>query len=116
MLILNESPEMILSTALLQKNKLKNMKDQLDILLRKRIRLNTEIKILKKAIKNKSKSYQFSLKSKINLEAYDENLDPNSSTRIFIEENLPEVLHVLTEYDLLLQEIEDLLESDKNLN
>lgn len=109
MIILKESPEKILSTVVLQKNKLQNMKRQLEILLQKKIRLDTEIKILKKSIKKKSKSFQFSLKSQINLEAYDENQNPTSETQAFIEAVIPEAIPYLVEYDQLLNEIDELL-------
>lgn len=109
MLILKESSEKILSTAVLQKNKLANMKRQLEILLQKKIRLDTEIKILKKSIKKKSKSFQFSLKSQINLEAYNENQEPTSETRDLIEAVIPEAIPYLIEYDQLLNEIDLLL-------
>lgn len=98
---------------MMQKNKLENMKKQLDILLSKKIRIDTEIKILKKSIKEKSKTYQLSLKSKINLEAFDENQEPTDQTRSFLEASIPEVIPVLVEYDQILQSIDELL---KELN
>lgn len=108
-LLLNESPEKILSLAQLQKNKLQAMKDQLDLLLSKKIRLDNEIKILRKSIKNKSKNFQISLKTSINLEAYSPELEPTLQTKEFLEENFSD-LSFLKEYDQLLEEIDDLLE------
>lgn len=110
-MVIQESSERILSIAQLQKNKLRNMKDQLEILLRKRIRLDSEIKVLKKSLTKRKKSFQLSLKTKISLEAFNpETLEPTEETVHFIEENLPECLPVLREYDQILREIEVLLE------
>lgn len=114
LMIIKENSEVILSTAMLQKNKLQNMKKQLEILLQKKIRLETEIKILKKSIKKKSKSFQFSLKSKINLEAFGEDLEPTDFTREFLKETLSqETISTLIEYDQVLHDIDLLLEEFK---
>jgi len=109
MLILNESPEKILSDTVLAKNKLFNMKNQLENLLHKKIRIDNELKILKKSIKEKEKHLQLSLKTSINLEAFGTESEPTESTREFLTRELPEVIPQFIEFDQLLTEIDELL-------
>lgn len=111
MLILNEGPDKILSDVLLAKSKLESMKNQLEILLKKKIRIDNEILILKRSIRQKSKMTQLRIKTKINLEAYDqETLDATEETREFLNRELPDVIPHFLELDQLLEEIEDLLD------
>lgn len=107
---LKESSDSIISQAKIQKKKLQSMKDQLDLLLSKRIRLDNEIKILRKSIKDKSKKFQLSLKSSINLEAFDpvDHEPTTESNQLLIESFSEAELQVLRDFDLLLREIDDL--------
>lgn len=89
------------------------MKDHLKILLSKKARIDSEILILKRSIKNKSKSFEFSLKSKINLEAFGENQEPTERSRELLMEKLPEVLPFIIKFDELNREIEELLLEDQ---
>jgi len=98
-----------MSDTLLAKNKLFNMKKQLEILIQKKIRLENEIFILRKSIKGKQKSFEMKIKTSINLEAYDEKYQPTPETRNFIEENLPDVISLFKEFDDLNEEIFELL-------
>lgn len=108
--ILQESPEKILDLASLQKNKLENMKLHLKELLKKKLRLESEIQVLKKSIKRKQKSFQLSLKTKINLEAFGEDLEPNSVSRNLLKENFSEEeIKIFQAYDSVLEDINDLL-------
>jgi hypothetical protein len=105
---LNESSDSIISQAKIQKKKLQSMKDQLDLLLSKKIRLDNEIKILRKSIKDKSKKFQLSLKTSINLEAFDPvDHEPTRESNQLLTESFSEAeLQVFRDFDILLREIE----------
>lgn len=62
----------VLDDVKLYKSKLSGMKDHLEALLKKKIRLETEITILKKSIKNKEKNFALQVKGKVNLESQSE--------------------------------------------
>lgn len=109
MLVLNEGPEKILSDTLMAKNKLFNMKNQLENLLKKKIRINNEILILKRSIKEKEKHLQIKLKTSINLEAFGSDLEPTEDTQTFILANIPELVPHLLQIDQTISEIEELL-------
>lgn len=64
-------------------NKLKNMRLQLQTLMNKKVRLELEIKALKKSIDNKTKEYDRTLKVKVGLESKD--FDPNTVRQILNE-------------------------------
>lgn len=110
MLILNESPEVILASTLIAKSKLKSMKNHLVSLLAKKARIENEVKILQKSIKNKSKSLEIHLKTKINLEAFNSDIFTLKTTQEFLESELPEVIPHILEWDELQLEIQEILE------
>jgi len=110
MLILNEGPAKILSDTLIAKNKLFNMKNQLENLLKKKIRLDNEILILRRSIKEKEKHLQIKIKTSINLEAFGPDLEPTEDTRTFISENIPELVPHLIQLDQLIKEIDEILQ------
>lgn len=110
MLILNEGPEKILSDTLLAKNKLTNMKKQLEILLQKKIRLDNEILILKKSISKKNKSLTLKLKTSIALEAFNPEEVSIETRQEFLQRELPEVVPLFIELDQLTSEISELIQ------
>lgn len=112
-MILIEQPREVINQAQLQKSKLLSMKDHLEQLIRKKYRIEMEIKTLRKAINNRASSSERSLKLKIGAEATSNPLFPDD--QILLESNHPEVYRALKEYDdvvkdidLFLDEIEDL--------
>lgn len=110
-LVLHEDSTKILSDTLIAKNKLRAMKDQLEILLSKRIRIENEIKVLSRTIKRKQKNFQLSLKTNVNLEGYGEDGKPTRELLQLLEDNFTgDQLQQLREYDLLELEIQQLLE------
>lgn len=107
---LKESSDSIISQAKIQMKKLQSMKDQLDLLLSKKIRLDNEIKILRKSLKDKSKKFQLSLKSSINLEVFDpvDHEPTPESYQLLIRSFSEEELQVIRDFDILLGEIDKL--------
>lgn len=116
MLVLNEGPEKILSDTLIAKNKLFNMKNQLENLLKKKIRLDNELMILKRSIKRKEKHLQIKLKTSINLEAFGPDLEPTEESDNFISRELPELVPHLIHLDQLIREIDELLKELEEQN
>lgn len=110
-LVLHEDSTKILSDTLIAKNKLRAMKDQLEILLSKKIRIENEIKVLSRTIKRKQKSFQLALRTNVNLEVYGEDDKPTPELLKLLEDNFTgDQLQQLREYDLLELEIQQLLE------
>lgn len=110
-LVLQEDSTKILSDTLIAKNKLKAMKDQLEILLSKKIRIENEIKVLSRTIKRKQKNFQLLLKTNVNLEGYGEDGEPTDELKKLLKETFTgDQLQQLYEYDLLELEIQQLLE------
>lgn len=109
MLILNENQK-ILSSLVLHRNRLEGMKNQLDNLLKKKLRLETEISKLKISIKKNSKSLDLKTRTSISLEAFEGPRGPlTSEAKEFLTENLPESIHLFVEIDSIEQEILELL-------
>lgn len=73
MIILNETSEG--EFLKLNRLKLENMKDHLEALLRKKLRLEIEIKSLKKSIANRSKQSEKKISTRLTLEGYDFTLE-----------------------------------------
>lgn len=92
----------------LRATKLRNLKEHLQALIDKKIRLEFEIKSLEKSIKNKQRSKAKSLKLRVGLEA-SEALD--SQTKAFLVNQLPEVNDLILEGDNEVIELVGLLES-----
>jgi hypothetical protein len=69
MTTLNLNETQVLGEVRLTKNKLENMKDHLETLLRKKIRIESEISVLRKAIKNKEKNFALKIKTGVQLES-----------------------------------------------
>lgn len=110
MIILNES-QTILSTAVLHRNKLTGMRNQLENLLKKKIRLETEIAKLKISIKKNSKSLDLKTRTKISLEAFQGPDGPlTSEAEELIQEEIPELVPILVSIDQIQQEIDDLIQ------
>lgn len=109
MIILGENQK-ILSTAVLHRHKLFGMKNQLENLLKKKIRLETEIAKLKISIKKNSKSLDLKTRTTISLEAFQGPDEPlTSEAEFLIQERIPELVPILVEIDQIQQEVEDLL-------
>lgn len=107
-LVLTESPQRINSQAQSQKSKLESMKNQLEQLFSKKIRIDQEIRILRKSLKKKAESYQKITKTMINREAFDENWNPTENSTYLIENFLDP--QIFREIDKILREIEELFE------
>lgn len=113
-LILKESPQDIIQFSKAQKSKLQNMKDQLDILLRKKYRLELEIKALRTSIQNKRTSSEKTLKLKLSAEG---NLEPiPKSDQIYLAENYQDLNQALKEFDQCLKNIDDYLQETSDLD
>lgn len=95
----------ILSTVQLQKSKLLSMKSHLNDLLRKKLRIETEINILRKQIKGKLKISETKIKASINLES---NMELSSEQAQLLRESHPELFQELLGFDSLTKEIEEL--------
>lgn len=105
----------VLDQVRLTKSKLGSMKDHLEALLSKKIRIETEIILLRKAIKNQEKFLSLKLKNSIQLESLQGHLivddhDPEQ-IQIGYDEKIPEELQsLLTEVCSVSHEIEQVLE------
>lgn len=95
-------------------NKLKNMKLHLSELLNKQIRLELEIKNLKKTIANKQKEYERTLKVKLSLES-NQTIDTNPELLAVFKED-PQLLTSVREFDIISGEIQQILESVNSEN
>lgn len=93
----------------LEKSKLLNLKNHLEALIRKKYRLEVEIKSLKKTISKKTKLSDKNIKIKLNAEStnYEDFLDPNTVS--VLEQEAPEMLHDLAEFTQIQFEIEEIL-------
>lgn len=96
----------ILTAIQLQKSKLISMKEHLDALLRKKLRIESEITILKKQIKGKLKISETKIKASIHLES--SQIVSDSQVEILREE-YPDLFSALKEFDLLSSDIEELV-------
>lgn len=108
-MILNEdSAPKVLSALQLNKYKLLSQKDQLEILLRKKARLDTEIKILQKSIKNRIKTTNVSVRASLQIE------NSRKLTTAEFEEisgQFPDLASLVLEYDRVEDDIKNLLEA-----
>lgn len=59
----------VLDQIKMTKSKLQSMKDHLEALLRKKVRIETEIVVLQRSIKNKEKNLVFQMKQKVQSES-----------------------------------------------
>lgn len=59
----------VLDQIKMTKSKLQSMKDHLEALLRKKVRIETEIIVLQRSIKNKEKNLVFQMKQKVQSES-----------------------------------------------
>lgn len=105
----------VLDDVKLYKSKLSGMKDHLEALLKKKIRLETEITLLRKSIKDKEKSFAFKMKNKVNLESSVEQPKvvelENSDYYITLPSDWSqEVLTLFEEFCQITQDIEEMLE------
>lgn len=82
------------------------MKLHLTELLNKKIRLELEIKLLKKTITNKQTDYQNSLKLKLQLNSVP--LSPEEGHKLLLEN--PVLFGLLLEFDQVERELQELLE------
>lgn len=107
-MLLNES-EIILEETLLAKSKLLNMKSHLEALLRKKIRIETEIRVLRKQITQRNKSLELKVKSKLNLEQYSEErlIHPDDGFKLLLEE--PELYIAFQQYDHTMKSIQEMI-------
>lgn len=106
----------VLDQVKLTKSKLGSMKDHLEALLSKKIRIETEIILLRKAIKNQEKSLSLKLKNSVQLESLKGHLsvDDHNSDEIMIsyDEEVPEELRqLIAEVCSVSQDIEQVLEN-----
>lgn len=103
----------VLDDVKLYKSKLSGMKDHLEALLKKKIRLDTEITILRRSIKNKEKNFALQVKGKVNLESqYDQpkvDIKDDQIIVSFPEDWDQETLRQLEELCQVSQEIDQLL-------
>lgn len=100
--------------AKLYTSKLKNMRRHLETLLAKKIRIELEIKELRKALKEKEINYERNLKLKLNLEAH-EVLEPLVESGQLNYMELAEELTLFKEFDrevLAIQELLQVLETE----
>lgn len=86
----------VLSTIQLSKSKLLSMKGHLDSLLRKKIRLESEITVLRKQIKDKLKVSNTKIKASIHLES-SETLDSEQAQEL--QKKFPELYDALQDFD-----------------
>lgn len=96
----------ILTAVQLEKSKLLSMKEHLSALLRKKLRLETEISNLKKQIKGKVSISEKKIKASIRLESSD--VLPDAQTEL-LRERHPELFSSLVEFDNLSRDIEELV-------
>lgn len=94
----------ILTTVQLQKSKLLSMKSHLNDLLRKKLRIETEIVLLRKQIKGKLKISETKIKASINLESSEELT--NEQAELLRREH-PDLFQELIDFDSLAREIEE---------
>jgi regulator of replication initiation timing len=95
LLPVNESSELVQETKLFT-SKLKGMRLHLQELIAKKIRLELEIKQLKKSITNKQKHVETSVKAKLALESTD--VIPEDLT-LKIQREEPELFYIFKEFD-----------------
>lgn len=107
MIILQETSKQVTQDSKQFTLKLKNMKLHLTELLNKQIRLDLEIKNLKRSIVNKQKEYEKSLKVKLTLEST-ETLDKYPELELPTKD--PHLYHSLIQFDEISLEIQELLE------
>lgn len=113
-MILLENPQMTKELVLRQKSKLKSQKSHLENLLRKKFRLDQEIRTLKKNLNHKINATERNLKHQ--LRAENSNLDVLSEEETSIlSEEFPELYHELCEFELLHREINSLIEEERLL-
>lgn len=112
MTILNETTTLIAQDAKNFSSKLKNMKMHLQELINKNLRIEAEIKSLKKTLLTKQKEYERTLKTKLKVETSGI-IDSDTKQRIIKED--PQLHFYLLEFDRLENEIYMLLESNKLL-
>lgn len=105
-MIIIEQPSEVLKFSKLQRNKIMSMKDHLETLLRKKYRLEVEIKSLRKAIKQRTTMTEKSIKVSINAES--------TSTSDYLSNS--ERLQIQTEYPDLYQELAELSNLELELN
>ena len=102
----NESVHETTSLSKLYSNKLKNMKLHLTELLNKQIRLEVEIKELKRTIKNRQIEYEKNLKVKLSMESF-ETIEELPRLE-YLREDLS-LCNSLQEFDKISFEIDQLL-------
>lgn len=95
----------ILTTVQLEKSKLLNIKQHLDALLRKKLRIETEISILRKQIKSKLKISNTKIKASIQLESSDTVSDQDAEQ---LQKEHPDLFQQLIEFDQIEKEIEEI--------
>lgn len=111
---MNVDSQSVLEDRKLLKNKLKNMNNHLEALLNKKLRLEIEIRTLKKSIKEKEKNFKKnSLKISASLEGY---LDAQSRTTEVQElQSLDrDILQLFEAFHLQLDEEADILEPNSD--
>lgn len=108
MLLNEDSAPKVLSALQLNKFKLLSQKDQLEILLRKRARLDAEIKILQKSIKNRIKVTNVSVRTSLQIE---NSRNLTSAEFETIREQFPDLASLVLEYDRVEDDIKNLLEA-----
>lgn len=102
--------DQILDQVKLTKSKLGSMKDHLEALLSKKIRIETEIFLLKKAIKNQEKHLSLTIKNSVKLENFKdllkvEELDPDEFLISYDESLSEEFKSLITEVCQISQDI-----------
>lgn len=109
------SEAQILDEIRLTKIKLQGMKDHLEVLLRKKIRLESEILILRKAIKNKEKNFALKVKAGVQLESSGPLVlfeSAGDDYQIGVPQDYPkEIFQALQELCLTSREVHDLIQS-----
>lgn len=97
----------VLDQIKLTKSKLQSMKDHLEALLRKKVRIETEIVVLQRSIKNKEKSLVIQMKNQIHSESKKilEIEEVGEDVYFSLLEGSQELNQELQELSLLSQEI-----------
>jgi hypothetical protein len=103
-MIITESST-ILTAVQLEKSKLLSLKEHLNALLRKKLRLETEISILRKTIKGKVSTSEKKIKASIKLESSGELTDAEAKQ---LREEHPELFSELVGFDNLIRDIAEI--------
>jgi len=111
MFIFQENSNPVIKDSRIFTNKLKNMKLHLTELLNKKLRLEIEIKNLKKTILNRQKEYERTLKIKLTMEDSETLEDPKH--KHLLEDF--QLSASLQEFDNVSLEIFNLLEEENSL-